>query len=226
MELVTSDAHQGLKDAIATVFAGESRQRCHTHFMTNLLSRVPHRTQPWVATMVRTVYQQRSKHSMRAGWACSTNASSRPPNCWPTWARISSPSPWPTGSKSDRTTWKSASPRRYGDAPTWWASSRTGLRSGGSSAQSSPSSTTRGRSTVALCPLLPSMSAISTAWIQQCFCPQGQLDQSARVTLLHHLTGHDHARRRVFQHLRLGCGWQGGSMLSSQSLVWHDAESV
>ena len=60
VELVTSDAHQGLKDAIATVFAGASWQRCRTHFMTNLLSKVPRRAQPWVATMVRTIYQQPS----------------------------------------------------------------------------------------------------------------------------------------------------------------------
>ena len=76
VQLVTSDAHQGLKDAIATVFAGASWQRCRTHFMTNLLSRVPRRAQPWVATMVRTIYQQpsprRSTRSTRAWWACST----------------------------------------------------------------------------------------------------------------------------------------------------------
>ena len=60
VDLVTSDAHQGLKDAIATVFAGASWQRCRTHFMTNLLSKVPRRAQPWVATMVRTIYQQPS----------------------------------------------------------------------------------------------------------------------------------------------------------------------
>ena len=57
---MTSDAHQGPKDAIATVFAGASWQRCCTHFMTNLLSKVPRRAQPWVATMVRTIYQQPS----------------------------------------------------------------------------------------------------------------------------------------------------------------------
>ncbi len=60
VELVTSDAHQGLRNAIATVFAGASWQRCRTHFMTNLLTRVPKRTQPWVATMVRSIYQQPS----------------------------------------------------------------------------------------------------------------------------------------------------------------------
>ena len=41
VDLVVSDAHQGLRDAIATVFGGASWQRCRTHFMTNLLTRVP-----------------------------------------------------------------------------------------------------------------------------------------------------------------------------------------
>ena len=45
-ELVISDAHQGLKTAIATVFAGAGWQRCRTHFMANLLTRVPKRSQP------------------------------------------------------------------------------------------------------------------------------------------------------------------------------------
>ena len=66
VQLVTSDAHQGLKDAIATVFAGASWQRCRTHFMTNLLSKIPRRTQPWVATMVRTIYQQASPEEVHA----------------------------------------------------------------------------------------------------------------------------------------------------------------
>lgn len=38
VELVISDAHQGLRDAIGTVFGGASWQRCRTHFMTNLLT--------------------------------------------------------------------------------------------------------------------------------------------------------------------------------------------
>ena len=50
VELVVSDAHQGLKNAIAAVFAGASWQRCRTHFMANLLTRVPKRAQPGVAT--------------------------------------------------------------------------------------------------------------------------------------------------------------------------------
>ena len=43
VELVTSDARQGLKNAIAAMFAGASWQRCRTHFMANLLTRVPKR---------------------------------------------------------------------------------------------------------------------------------------------------------------------------------------
>ena len=66
VKLVVSDAHHGLRDAIATVFGGASWQRCRTHFMTNLLTRVPRRAQPWVATLVRTIYQQPSPQEVHA----------------------------------------------------------------------------------------------------------------------------------------------------------------
>jgi putative transposase len=67
VQMVTSDAHRGLKEAIATMFAGAAWQRCRTHFMTNLLlSRVPKRAQPAVATMVRTIYQQLSSEEVHA----------------------------------------------------------------------------------------------------------------------------------------------------------------
>ena len=64
VELIISDAHQGLRNAIATVFGGACWQRCRTHFMTNLLTRVPKRAQPWVATMVRSIYQQPSSEEV------------------------------------------------------------------------------------------------------------------------------------------------------------------
>ncbi len=66
VELVISDAHQGLKQAIATVYAGSGWQRCRTHFMANLLTRVPKRSQPGVAAMVRTIYQQLSPEEVHA----------------------------------------------------------------------------------------------------------------------------------------------------------------
>lgn len=65
VQLVISDAHTGLRDAIATVFAGAAWQRCRTHFMTNLLTRVPKRAQAAVATVVRTIYQQPSADEVR-----------------------------------------------------------------------------------------------------------------------------------------------------------------
>ena len=41
VQLVTSDAHEGLKGAIAAVLQGASWQRCRTHFMRNVLCLVP-----------------------------------------------------------------------------------------------------------------------------------------------------------------------------------------
>ena len=66
VKLVVSDSHQGLRDAIATVFGGASWQRCRTHFMTTLLTQVPRIAQPWVANMVRTIYQQPSPQEVHA----------------------------------------------------------------------------------------------------------------------------------------------------------------
>ena len=58
VELVSSDAHPGLVDAIAATLPGASWQRCRTHFMRNLLTRVPKAAQGFVATMVRSIFAQ------------------------------------------------------------------------------------------------------------------------------------------------------------------------
>src|SRR6266571_473248 len=64
--LVTSDCHQGLRDAIASVLPGASWQRCRTHYHRNLLTRVPKSAQPWVSTLVRTISGQPDAASVRA----------------------------------------------------------------------------------------------------------------------------------------------------------------
>ena len=63
MELVISDAHGGIKAAIAAVLAEASWQRCRTHFMANLASRVPKATWPMVATLVRQIFLQPDRES-------------------------------------------------------------------------------------------------------------------------------------------------------------------
>lgn len=63
--LVTSDAHQGLVDAIAATLPGASWQRCRTHFMRNLLCKVPKAAQPAAATMVRSIFAQPDATSVR-----------------------------------------------------------------------------------------------------------------------------------------------------------------
>lgn len=58
VRLVISDAHPGLKDAIASTLPGASWQRCRTHFLRNLLTRVPKSAGPFVATLVRSIFMQ------------------------------------------------------------------------------------------------------------------------------------------------------------------------
>ena len=64
--LVTSDDHAGLVNAIAAVLPGAAWQRCRTHYHRNLLTRVPKSAQPWVSTLVRTIFEQPDAASVRA----------------------------------------------------------------------------------------------------------------------------------------------------------------
>jgi putative transposase len=66
VQLVTSDCHQGLRDAIAATLPGAAWQRCRTHYHRNLLTRVPKSAQPWVSTLVRTIFEQPDAASVRA----------------------------------------------------------------------------------------------------------------------------------------------------------------
>lgn len=66
VKLVISDDHKGLVGAIAAVLPGCSWQRCRTHFMRNVLCRVPRSAQPFVATLVRTIFAQPSAEEVQA----------------------------------------------------------------------------------------------------------------------------------------------------------------
>jgi len=66
VELVISDAHPGLKDAIQSVLRGATWQRCRTHLMRNLLTTVPRGLQSFVATLVRSIFTQPDPESVLA----------------------------------------------------------------------------------------------------------------------------------------------------------------
>jgi putative transposase len=63
VQLVISDAHEGLKAAMAQVLSGSAWQRCRVHFMRNLLSHVPRGDQSIVAAALRTIYAQPSQQA-------------------------------------------------------------------------------------------------------------------------------------------------------------------
>jgi transposase-like protein len=66
VKLVVSDDHKGLKAAVAAELPGSCWQRCRTHFMRNLLSRVPKSAQDLVASLVRSIFAQPSAEEV---WA-------------------------------------------------------------------------------------------------------------------------------------------------------------
>jgi putative transposase len=65
VQLVTSDAHEGLKVAINQVLAEATWQRCRVHFMRNVLAHVPKRDKALIAAAIRTVFAQPEREAAK-----------------------------------------------------------------------------------------------------------------------------------------------------------------
>ena len=161
----------GLKNAIAAVFAGASWQRCRTHVMANLLTRVPKRAQPELVEgpawppWYRTIYQQLSPaevhgqldrvvEQLREPFAqvAELLADAAPDilafTAFPVshWQKLWSNNPQERLNREIRR--RRACPRKG----TWWAFSPTGCRRGAWLARCWPSNTTNGPKPAATSP--------------------------------------------------------------------------
>lgn len=65
VQLVISDSHRGLTNAIDTVLAGAAWQRCRVHFMRNVLARVSKGQAEMVAAAIRTIFAQPTAETVR-----------------------------------------------------------------------------------------------------------------------------------------------------------------
>jgi putative transposase len=65
VRLVISDAHQGLKAAVAAVFLGAAWQRCRVHFLRNVLARIPKGRAEMVLALIRTIWAQPDPGAVR-----------------------------------------------------------------------------------------------------------------------------------------------------------------
>lgn len=68
VQLAVSDAHEGLKAAIAAVLQGASWQRCRVHFVRNVLAYVPKAAAQLVAASIRAVFVEPDAESARERW--------------------------------------------------------------------------------------------------------------------------------------------------------------
>ena len=66
VRLVTSDAHLGLREAVAATLAGAAWQRCRVHLLRDLLAHVPRHASSMVAAFVRTIFTQPDEAAARA----------------------------------------------------------------------------------------------------------------------------------------------------------------
>lgn len=65
VQLAISDCHEGLRQAIGSVFPGAAWQRCRTHFARNVLTQVPRSQQDMVASLIRSIFMQPDAQAVR-----------------------------------------------------------------------------------------------------------------------------------------------------------------
>ena len=151
VQLVTSDAHRGLVEAIGAALPGAAWQRCRTHYAANLMAVCPKNAWTWVRALLHSVYEQPDATSVHAQFDRVVDALAEKLPPWPTTSRPpaptsspSTPSPRRSGARSGRTTPASGLTGRSAGAPTWSASSPTATRSSAWSAPSWPNNMTNG----------------------------------------------------------------------------------
>jgi transposase-like protein len=104
VRLVVSDAHEGLKHAIAKVL-GATWQRCRVHRMRNALARLPKGQHSMAAAALRQAFSQPDGDTARQAWRhlADHSAPAGPGSprswtrasmtCWPTWRSRPSTAP-------------------------------------------------------------------------------------------------------------------------------------
>jgi len=111
VELVISDAHQGLVGANGAICGGGSPQRasrrCRTHFTPSILAKVVKPAQPFVARMVRSIVAQPDAEQVALKLAAGHRAARgavrrRGPSSWSRRDPTSRPSPRSPSSTGDR----------------------------------------------------------------------------------------------------------------------------
>jgi putative transposase len=131
VQLVVSDAHEGLKNAIGQVL-GAPWQRCTVHFLREALGHARREQQPMLAALIRPIFNAESGGQARELVGDAIARLERPlpkvagcSNGPRTTCLPSTPSPSTTGASSAAPTRSSGSTARSADAPTSSASSPT-----------------------------------------------------------------------------------------------------
>ena len=65
VQVVISDAHTGLRNAIEAILIGTAWQRCRVHFLRNVLAQVPKGSAEMVAAAIRTIFAQPGAEHVR-----------------------------------------------------------------------------------------------------------------------------------------------------------------